>query len=196
MSTSPHPVSRRSLRRRLIPLIVVGTFLGAQPLPAGGEPERASLLIPAIRNARVPLDGVLAGGQPTREQLALAAEAGFRTVINLRTEREPGWEWEDEFVSSLGMTYELLPISGRDGLTRENVEKLDALLSDALERGPVMLHCASGNRVGGLLGLRRAWLQGEDAEDAVVFARAAGLTSLTPAVKELLGVGDPTPSKE
>ena len=158
------------------------------------EEAGASALLP-IRNARVPVEGVLSGGQPSPEQIEAAARAGFRTVINLRTEGEPGFEWEREAVESLGMRYVLLPVAGADGLTRENVESLDAALEQALGEGPVLLHCASGNRIGAILALRAAWLQEVDAQKALEYGRASGMTRLEGATRKLLGLPEPDPSK-
>jgi uncharacterized protein (TIGR01244 family) len=159
------------------------------------ESERwanASLLLP-IRNARIPMDGVLSGGQPTREQIESAAEAGFRTVINLRGGAERGFEWEPELVRELGMTYEHLPVTGKDSLTREHVEQIDAVLNAALEEGPVLLHCASGNRIGTVLALRAAWIEGVDPEEALTYGRDSGMTRAEGLARELLGL-DPSPA--
>jgi uncharacterized protein (TIGR01244 family) len=158
-------------------------------LRAGAQPPELSPGTPAIPNAAVPLHGLLSGGQPTPEHLEQAARAGYRTVINLRDPSEPGFAWEAEKVKALGMDYVALPVAGAAGLTRENVERFDAALDAALARGPVLLHCGSGNRDGALLALRAAWLDGMDPEKAIELGRAAGLTRLEPAVRTLLGVG-------
>jgi len=143
---------------------------------------------PAISNARTPLAGVLSGGQPTAEQIAEAATGGFRTVINLRGPDEPGYEWEQAAVERSGMRYVHIPVAGAAGLTRENVERLDATLRAAIDEGPVLLHCASGNRIGAMLALRAAWLRGTDPAEALRVGRAAGLTKLEAEVRALLGL--------
>lgn len=142
--------------------------------------------IPAIRNARVPIDGVLSGGQPSPEQIAAAAEAGFRTVINLRTEGESGFEWEPAAVEKHGMRYVHLPVAGAESLTRETIAALDRALAEALEEGPVLLHCASGNRIGAVLALRAAWLHETPPDAALAYGLGAGLTRLEPAVRAKL----------
>ncbi len=147
-------------------------------------------LVP-IRNARVPLDGVLSGGQPTPEQIRAAAGAGYRTVINLRSEQETGYEWEAQLVEKLGMRYVHVPVAGAGGLTPENVERIDAALREAQQAGPVLFHCASGNRIGAVLALRAAWRQDVDAEQALQFGLDAGLTRLEGATRQLLGLPDP-----
>jgi hypothetical protein len=52
----------------------------------------------------------------------------------------------------------------------------------------VLFHCGSGNRIGAVLALQAAWLDGVAAEDALDYGRANGLTSLEPTTRELLGL--------
>lgn len=167
----------------------------AKPTAQSHPPAMSGALL-AIRNARVPVDGVLSGGQPSEEQIEAAARAGFRTVINLRTDQESGFEWERETVERLGMRYVHIPVAGAGGLTRDNVEAVDRALKDALDAGPTLLHCGSGNRIGAVLALRRAWLEGAAPDDALAHGQAGGLTRLEPAVRELLGLPAPDPAAE
>lgn len=146
-----------------------------------------TLLLP-VPGARIPIAGVLSGGQPTQEQIAAAGAAGYKTVINLRPATEPGFEWEPAAVKAAGMSYVSIPVAGTDGLTKENVQQLDAALEEASAKGPVLLHCASGNRIGAMLALRAAWLEGKDPASALAYGKASGLTHLEPAVKSLLGI--------
>lgn len=141
-----------------------------------------------IPNLRTPSPGLVCGGQPTQEQIGAAAASGIRTVITLRAEAESGDEWEPEAVGAAGMTYVVIPVSGPADLTKENAARLDAALKEAEGRGPVMVHCVSGNRVGALLALRAAWIQGKTAEEALELGRKAGLTKLEGEVKRILGL--------
>ena len=174
------------MKRRGLLLAIVASLLGAG-LAAEEQPSAPSALLPLL-NARVPLAGVLSGGQPTEEQIALAARAGFRTVINLRTAEEQGFEWEREAVEKSGMRYVQIPVAGASGLTRDNAERLDRELEQSLEKGPVLLHCASGNRIGALLALRAAWLEGVEPEKALQYGRESGMTGLEAATSERLGL--------
>ena len=153
------------------------TALAADPAPPLGIPY-----------AKSPSAGLLSAGQPTPEQIAAAAAAGYKTVVNLRAESEPGFEWEPDAVRASGMAYVSIPVTGSAGLTRENAVRLDAALKDAEAQGPVLLHCASGNRTGALLALRAAWIEGEDPQRALAYGRAAGLAGLEPKVRGLLGL--------
>jgi len=163
-------------------------FLGAAfPAPARGRSQAASeAAAPEIPNAKTPLEGLLSGGQPTPEQLEQAARVGFETVINLRTDGEPGFEWEAQKVESLGLRYVRIPIGGAPDLTRANAQRLDDALRDALGQGPVLMHCSSGNRNGALLALREAWIRGAAPEAALALGSAAGLTRLEAEVRRLL----------
>lgn len=175
------PVKRtRSLL--IATLLSFGAALAASPAP----------LLP-IRNATMPSAGLLSAGQPTPEQIATAAAAGYKTVINLRAASETGFEWEPQAVRASGMSYVSIPVPGAAGLTRENVVRLDAALKSAEAQGPVLLHCASANRTGALLALRAAWLEGVDPAAALEFGRAAGMTGLEPTVSGLLGLSAKTP---
>ena len=140
--------------------------------------------ITLVKNGKMPMEGVLTGGQPTDEQLVALHDAGFATVINLRRPDERGTRGEAETVAGLGMTYVSLPVAGVEGLTEENATALAAALEKA-ER-PVLLHCGSGNRVGALLALEAYWLEGASAEEALEIGRKAGLTRMEPAVRELV----------
>lgn len=171
----------------LVAVAAFSTAAFAHDCGSGALAAQATELL-SIPGARIPMSGVLSGGQPTPEQIEAAADAGFRTVINLRIDAEKGFEWEAEAVESLEMKYVSIPVAGAKGLTRETVERLDGALAEAAATGPVLLHCASGNRIGAILALRAAWLHGADAEAALRLGLANGMTRLEPTIRELLGL--------
>lgn len=149
----------------------------------------------AIRNARTPAPGILTGGQPTPEQLKQVAAAGYRTVVNLRGTGEgdggegEGWD-EAAAARDLGLDYVAIPIASAADLTEENARLLAEVLDDP-ERRPVLVHCASGNRVGALFALEAFVVDGKDGETALQIGLDAGLTSLREVVeKRLLTPGD------
>ena len=139
-----------------------------------------------IPNAKMAFPDVLVGGQPTQAHLAAAADAGFGLVINLRGEGEMT-EWDEEAeVEKLGMHYLAIPIPGRAALTEENARNLATALKKKGD-SPVLVHCASGNRVGGLFALKAFFVDQMDAQEAVVLGRQAGLRdSLKPTVEEAI----------
>jgi len=144
----------------------------------------------AIKVADIQADAsVLSGpqhvstGQPDAETLAIAREAGFVAVIDLRGADEDRGIDEVAAVEALGMRYVSLPVHDADDVTFENAAELDRLLGEF--DGPVLLHCASGNRVGALVALR-ASAAGASDDEALAAGKAAGLTRLEPAVAERL----------
>ena len=120
---------------------------------------------------------------PTRRPWPQRREAGFVAVIDLRGEEEDRGIDEVAAVEALGMRYVSLPVHGADDVTFENAEELDRLLGEF--DGPVLVHCASGNRVGALVALR-ASAAGASDDEALAAGKAAGLTRLEPAVAERL----------
>lgn len=124
------------------------------------------------------------GGQPGTDQLRAFAVGGG-VVIDLRDPDEARGFDEAAFANELGLRYVNLPVGGAAGLTPARVEALHAALAAA--SGPVLLHCASGNRAGALLALEAARYDGLDTEAALALGRSAGMKSLEPAVRERLG---------
>jgi uncharacterized protein (TIGR01244 family) len=121
-------------------------------------------------------NNVYTGGQPTTNQLGVLAQSGIKHVINLRPEQEQGWH-EAEFVQSLGVQYHSLPISGAIDITSENAARLAGLLSDIEGQG-VLLHCASGNRVGALMAVSARDTEEMGVEESVSKGKRWGLGSL------------------
>jgi uncharacterized protein (TIGR01244 family) len=177
----------------ILVVLTAAILAGCSAEPAarpGAAPREATAVDPTslVKNGKMPMDGVLTGGQPTDDQLAALRDAGFQTVINLRQPDEPGTQGEAEMMAGLGMTYVAIPVAGAAGLTEENAAALAAALDEAA--GPVLLHCGSGNRVGALLALKAFWLDGASAEEALATGIAGGVTSLEPTVRDMLGLTD------
>lgn len=127
-----------------------------------------------ISNATFPEPGVMAAGQPTGEQLQLLAEEGYKTVIDLRPAEEPHGFNEPEAARENGMAYVNVPVDLQT-LDQAAIDKFMEAIRKA-ER-PVLLHCASSNRVGALY---YAWLVLEEdvpARAAMAKAKASGLRS-------------------
>jgi uncharacterized protein (TIGR01244 family) len=130
-----------------------------------------------------PINGLSTAGQPTAAALKVFAESGYKTVIDLRGKREKRGFDESRTIEELGMRYITLPIRGSEAINFDNARLLDQLIEQA--DGPILVHCASGNRVGALLALRES-LHGEDAQAALLFGKSSGLTRLEPRVVEVL----------
>lgn len=131
-----------------------------------------------------PVDGITAAGQPDAAALKVFVESGFATVVDMRgPDEDRGMEDFPAAVSATGMRYVAFPITESEQISFATAAELDAMLAEL--QGPVLLHCASGNRVGALLALR-ASLKGADNETAIAFGQDAGMTRLEPQVREIL----------
>lgn len=123
-------------------------------------------------------DTIYTGGQPkaepqTWEQLK---QAGVTTVINLRSYNEMQGNPEPSQVTSAGMSYVAIPIGGANEITQENAQRLRTAIDNA--EGNVLVHCASGNRVGALLAIDAANRLHLTTNQAIAYGKKAGLTSL------------------
>ena len=146
-----------------------------------------------IPNATFPEPGVMAAGQPTGEQIQLAAEDGYRTLFDLRPAEETREFDEVLAARQNGLAYVNIPVT----LATLGQATIDRFL-EAMEKAerPVLLHCGNSNRVGALY---YAWLvleKGETPEKALQRAKAAGLRQpeLIDKVKKLVAERRRSPS--
>jgi uncharacterized protein (TIGR01244 family) len=130
-----------------------------------------------------PVDGVTTAGQPDELALKVFADNGYVAVIDIRTAGEDRGIDEPAVVQGLGMDYVQMPVSGKDGITFENAEKLGQLLD--LYDEPVLVHCGSANRIGALFALN-TFRETGDIDKALEAGRVAGLTGLEETVREVL----------
>ena len=137
-----------------------------------------------LPNQRDALEGITTAGQPGAADFAAIAAAGYKSVIDLRGPGEDRGLDEPATVEGLGMEYASLAVDGAGGITYAKAEELDRLLAGMPK--PVLLHCASSNRVGALLALR-ARAQGANRDAALELGLATGLGSLKPVVEQKLG---------
>jgi uncharacterized protein (TIGR01244 family) len=131
--------------------------------------------------------------QPSAESLTRLRAAGVTTVIDLRPDAETPDLDEKALVEASGVVYRSLPIAGKSSLTKENVKTFDRLLAEPGD-GEVLMHCASGNRVGAMMALRARWVQGKSADEAMAIGKAAGMTGLTADVRNLVEAEPVSPS--
>jgi uncharacterized protein (TIGR01244 family) len=139
-----------------------------------------------IPNACTPAAGLCTGGRPSEAHLREARARGIRTVVNLCPHSEPCGYDEPALVQSLGMHYVNIPIAGAADLTTENARLLTAAIAEAGPKHPVLVHCASGNRVGALFAIKARRIDGAGVEEALAIGRSAGLKAMEPAVRQLL----------
>ncbi|MCP5042892.1 MAG: hypothetical protein GY944_17850 [bacterium] len=112
-------------------------------------------------------------GQPDLAALEAAKEAGVQTVINLRAPGELRWD-EASAVRGLAMRYENVPLSGR-AFDADAIARIEALV-DEVAGTPVLIHCASSNRVGGWFATHLVRREGRSVENALEQGRKAGIT--------------------
>lgn len=133
-----------------------------------------------IKNLKQPLVQTWVAGQPTKAQIEQLSETGVTHVINLRPASETDWQ-EGALLEAQGIVFHRLPISGAEDLSFENAAKLDQLLGK-LKGETVLVHCASGNRVGGLVALHSI-ASGASEDAAIEKGKAWGLTRLEKRVR-------------
>ncbi len=136
-----------------------------------------------VANAVHPVEGITAAGQPNHAAFGVFAASGYTTVIDMRGPTENRGLDEPSVIAALGMDYVPFPITIAENISFENATKLEQLIKEA--DGPVLVHCASSDRVGALLALRSS-LAGADDATAIAHGIEAGLTSLAGVVEGTL----------
>jgi protein tyrosine phosphatase (PTP) superfamily phosphohydrolase (DUF442 family) len=160
-------------------LWALGGFAG--PLALAESQQQASASAPAtssygLPNESHPVDGWIFSGQPSAEALAELVRDGYR-VLDLRTVEENRGLDEAAVLSALGGAYTNVPVSPQR--LREDPAVFEQVFAELERAGdqPLLVHCATSNRVGALY---YAWLvarRGENKTRALEQARAAGLSS-------------------
>ena len=165
----------------------------AQPEPSASAPASApviaSSLAPLVAASGVvlhqPRAGLYSAGQPASGDWAGIAKLGVGTVINLRPEGEMAGRDEAAEVQAAGLRYIEIPVADADAITPGNARKLHEAIGSA-KGAPVLVHCASANRAGGLLALAMVTEHGMDHKAALAFGRKAGMKSTEARVREVL----------
>ena len=159
----------------------LGLLVGCQLQMIAKDPPAAAV---AGIELREPRPGLYTAGQPAAGDWSAIAARGVTTVVNLRTPSEMKGRDEAAEVRAAGMRYIEIPVAGAEGITDANAR----LLRDALAAadGPVLVHCVSANRAGGLLALAEARHGGTPPEYAIAFGRKAGMASTEARVRALL----------
>jgi protein tyrosine phosphatase (PTP) superfamily phosphohydrolase (DUF442 family) len=131
-------------------------------------------IAPGLENAGYPLEGIATAGQPEQEHLERLAEAGYRTVLDVRTfEEDPGFN-EAETVRKAGMEYVNMPLEVKpEAFSDEVFDRARELLADP-DRRPILVHCASAVRVAPLLIPYLILDEGRSPDEAVEIASRVG----------------------
>ncbi len=172
----------------LLPLLGLLAFVSACAADDGpvSQPRTYIEIADVVKNGHVqPVDGVTAAGQPDLNALQVFADSGYVVIVDMRAaDEDRGMDDEKGFVEGLGLEYVAFPIASEDEISFDKARELDELIRSY--DGPVLLHCASSNRVGALLALRHS-LNGASDEEALQHGRDGGLTRLEPVVVKRLG---------
>ena len=126
-----------------------------------------------VPNANPASPTVVTGGQPSAAHFRALKDAGVEVVLDIRDPMEPRGFDEPALMDELGFEYKVITVSDAH-LTDETL----ASITDVMRQGegrPTLVHCASGNRVGGAL---IPWLilnQGMTEDEATMAAMRMGL---------------------
>jgi uncharacterized protein (TIGR01244 family) len=169
-------------------LFTLGILAGSSSVARAAEAPAAvdpSLIV----NYRLVRPGIGTAGKVTPEGLAQLKALGFRTIVNLRTEQE-GAQDEEAAVRGLGLRYEWVPVTP-ETLTVDDVSRVRKVLDDP-SAAPILLHCASANRVGAVWAIIEIQ-RGKAQEAALAEGREIGLRAgpMTAAVERLTKVATP-----
>jgi uncharacterized protein (TIGR01244 family) len=122
------------------------------------------------------VDGSVAcGGDTPRDAFTSLAEQGFRAVVNLRLDGEPGVAEEAEAVEAAGLRYVHLPMAPSAPEFKPAEQFLEVVADPSNQ--PVYIHCASANRVGGVWAIKRVVQDGWSRDAALAEGHAIGLKS-------------------
>lgn len=165
---------------------VVVAAVAVSAVVASEQPVAINVVTNAnIKNFATHDNLVFSAAQPSDAQFKQLSQAKVKHVINLRAADEQDWD-ESTLVNALGMSYHSIPIAGEKDVNIDNAKQLADLLAK-LNGEPVLVHCASSNRVGALMAIS-AHQQGADIESAIETGKQWGMASLESAVRKVMNV--------
>jgi len=162
-------------RMTAIALLLSAASLHAQEAKKPKESE------PRVTNFRRISSEIATSGQPTAAELKALQVAGFKTILNLRTPEEGSLE-EKGKVEGLGIRYLNIPITP-EGISEEKVKEFSEVVNDPSNK-PLLIHCASANRVGALWYIHRMLKDAAGEDQSLAEAHAIGLKS--PALEQVV----------
>ncbi|MFN8006682.1 MAG: protein tyrosine phosphatase family protein [Terriglobia bacterium] len=114
------------------------------------------------------------GGQPLNTAYAKLKASGYRSVLNLRTAEEGvNLEEEKSAVEKAGMRYVNIPVVSTAPAPAQVKQFLVVVQDKTLQ--PMLIHCASANRVGAFWMIYRVLVQNWSVEKALQEATQIGL---------------------
>jgi len=162
----------RSVRRYLLLFLLSATAVRAVAADDKKQPTLDSDQLGSTRNVHL-FGKILLCGQPGAADLALAKKRGIKVVVTLRQPGEVKWD-EAAAVKRLGLEFHRFAIGRPDTLTTAIFDGSLRVLANA-KKSPVLLHCASANRVGAIWLAHRVVNDGLALEAARKEAKTVGL---------------------
>lgn len=133
-------------------------------------------------------DNVATSGQPTADQFADIAAAGYGTVINLAMyNSERSIPEEGNIVAQQGMTYIHLPVPF-DRPTTEHLKKFIHLMA-ALDGSRVWVHCVVNKRVSAFMYHYLTKVKGFDEQRAISPILSQWMPEMEEVWGKLMGIG-------
>lgn len=141
-------------------------------LDAKGHSYLHAASLGATRNVHAVGKNLLCG-QPSAEDIASAKKRGIEVVVTLRTKGEIDWDEAGE-VKGLGLEFHDFGFRAPDSLTDRILDGSLKVLAETKTK-PVMMHCASTNRVGAVWLAHRVLNDGLSVDAAKKEAATVGL---------------------
>ncbi|MEZ6093358.1 MAG: methyltransferase domain-containing protein [Pirellulaceae bacterium] len=167
-----------SFRKLIVPLILlfllpdVARCQTASPMEAPAVSDVEAVEVGQIKNVHRVGDLFLSG-QFQPEDIAQLKALGIKTVISLRTDGELDWD-EAQKLDDAGIKYENFPFRSVDSLTTDLIDSVRDRLKN--RNAPMLLHCASANRVGAVWLTYRVLDENIDLDTATTEAMEVGLS--------------------
>ena len=79
-------------------------------------------------------------------------------------------------------------MAGPADITVDKAKALATAMAEYSPGHPVLLHCASGNRVGALMAMKARFVDGKSPAEALAEGRGSGLKALEPLVMQLIAL--------
>ncbi len=147
-------------------IIIFLALLTIPPLAYAAEDDLGSI----IKNYKKMNSSISTSGTIGEGGIQALSKQGVKTIIDLRTLAE-GTDKDRQAVENLGMRYINIPVTGA-GISNKQL----AAFTEAMKTvdSPILIHCASGNRVGAM------WTsyqlsKGIDVDEAFAEGRAIGM---------------------
>jgi protein tyrosine phosphatase (PTP) superfamily phosphohydrolase (DUF442 family) len=172
---------KRILMNKLLLALSAGVVISTLTIAAEDQPKDRGRLDQVEKYLRSDVPRVLClddsfatGGQPTENAFAKVAASGFRSVLSLRTSGEGiDLKKERSLVEKTGLRYFNIPVVS-SAPRAEQAEEFIKLVKEKSNH-PMLIHCASANRVGAFMMIYRVLEQGWSEKKALDEAVKIGL---------------------